>query len=177
MTSPDPVTEAELIADADRSAQRWLTDIGARPVFPDRAAIDAVRALDARLTDIGRPATEAIELLDEVAGLATVASNDPRYFGFVIGATLPWPRQPTAPPSTGISAPPRSTTHPPHTCSKGTVVALDPTLRHGLARLDVAELPPSAVTGPAVLVPTHGHASDAPCPENRTDDSFGKPPG
>jgi hypothetical protein len=89
MTSPDPVTEAELIADADRRAQRWLTDIGARPVFQDRAAIDAVRALDARLTDTGRPATETIELLDEVAGLATVASNDPRYFGFVIGATLP----------------------------------------------------------------------------------------
>ena len=34
-------------------------------------------------------ASETIRLLDEAGSPATVASNGPNYFGFVIGATLP----------------------------------------------------------------------------------------
>jgi glutamate/tyrosine decarboxylase-like PLP-dependent enzyme len=81
--------ELALIEDADRRSRRWLAAVGDRPVFPPAAAIDAVRALDGPLPELGRPADETIRLLDEVAGAATVASNDPRYFGFVIGSSLP----------------------------------------------------------------------------------------
>ncbi|MFT4043442.1 MAG: pyridoxal-dependent decarboxylase [Gordonia sp. (in: high G+C Gram-positive bacteria)] len=81
--------ETALIADADLRAQRWLKGIGTRPVFPAEESVDALRALDSPLSDNGEPAAETIRLLDEVAGAATVASNDPRYFGFVIGASLP----------------------------------------------------------------------------------------
>ncbi|WZH37122.1 MAG: pyridoxal-dependent decarboxylase [Microbacterium enclense] len=85
----DAATEAALIADADGRAQRYLTGIGTRRVFPDSAAIDAVRSLDAPFDETGWAPSETLRALDEVGGAATVASNDPRYFGFVIGATLP----------------------------------------------------------------------------------------
>lgn len=95
MTAPYPAAnpfaadEAALIAEADALAQRWLTGIGTRPVFPPAAAIEAVAALDAPLAETGIPARETLRVLDEIAGAATVASNDPRYFGFVVGSSLP----------------------------------------------------------------------------------------
>ena len=87
--APDLTAETRLIVDADHRARRYLAQTGARRVFPDKAAVDAVRALDAPLNEEGHDAAETIQLLDEAGGAATVASNDPRYFGFVVGATLP----------------------------------------------------------------------------------------
>jgi glutamate/tyrosine decarboxylase-like PLP-dependent enzyme len=82
-------TEQTLIADADHRAHAWAEGIGTRSVFPGAEALAALARLAEPLSDEGRPASETLALLDEVAGPATVASNDPRYFGFVIGATLP----------------------------------------------------------------------------------------
>ena len=58
-------------------------------MFPDAAAIAALAAFDQPLPEHGQTPEQVLTQLDEVGSPATVASNGPRYFGFVIGATLP----------------------------------------------------------------------------------------
>lgn len=81
--------ELVLAVDADERARRYLQNIQHRRVFPDDAAIAALREFDEDLPVEGRPDTETLALLDDVGSPATVASNGPNYFGFVVGATLP----------------------------------------------------------------------------------------
>ena len=81
--------EADLLQDADTRARAYVAANTARRVFPDAAALDGLTAFDEPLPTSGRPAEETLALLDERGSPATVASNGPRYFGFVCGATLP----------------------------------------------------------------------------------------
>ncbi|MDR3437233.1 pyridoxal-dependent decarboxylase [Telmatospirillum sp.] len=81
--------EIELIADADARARDYLAGIGERPPFPDQAARDGLAAFAEALPEQGHDAAETLRLLDIHGSPATTASNGPRYFGFVIGATLP----------------------------------------------------------------------------------------
>jgi len=60
-----------------------------RPVAPEEAAVDALRELDFPLPGPGLAAMDVLRLVDVVGSPATVASNGPRYFGFVIGGALP----------------------------------------------------------------------------------------
>lgn len=84
-----PLSELELLRDADERALDYTRGITDRRVFPsDEALRDLVR-FDEQLPDVGLGDHPTIALLDEVGGPATVASNGPRYFGFVTGATLP----------------------------------------------------------------------------------------
>lgn len=82
-------TEIELIADADRRATAYLAGTPDRRVYPNADSIAALSGFEETLPDHGRPARETIELLDRLGSPATVASNGPRYFGFVVGASLP----------------------------------------------------------------------------------------
>ncbi|WP_240915833.1 hypothetical protein [Metapseudomonas otitidis] len=61
-------TERQLLEDADRRA---------------------LAGFDGPLPEQGLRAQQALQLLDELGSPATTASNGGRYFGFVIGATLP----------------------------------------------------------------------------------------
>jgi glutamate/tyrosine decarboxylase-like PLP-dependent enzyme len=81
--------ESELVQNADRRAFAYLEGVDHRRVFPDQAAIDSLVAFDEPLPEAGNPAAETLALLDNVGSPATVASNGPRYFGFVVGASLP----------------------------------------------------------------------------------------
>ncbi|CAB3975119.1 pyridoxal-dependent decarboxylase [Burkholderia cenocepacia] len=81
--------ELALLADADRRAHAYLAATNERRAFPDAAALAGLTAFDEPLPDTGRPADDVLRLLDERGTPATVASNGPNYFGFVIGATLP----------------------------------------------------------------------------------------
>ncbi|WP_372866228.1 aspartate aminotransferase family protein [Pseudomonas sp.] len=81
--------ERQLLAEADRRALQYLDSIATRPVFPPLAAIAALRAFDEALPEHGSPSSQVLQRLDDIGSAATVASNGPRYFGFVIGATLP----------------------------------------------------------------------------------------
>lgn len=81
--------EAALVADADRRATEYLRGIDARRVFPDQRALDGLARFDELLPDRGRPGGETLTLLDEAGTPATVTTNGPRYFGFVVGAALP----------------------------------------------------------------------------------------
>jgi len=81
--------ELALLADADQRARSYVADIGTRRVFPDSGAIEALAAFDEVFPERGRPGADGLRLLDAIGSPATVASNGPRYFGFVIGAALP----------------------------------------------------------------------------------------
>jgi glutamate/tyrosine decarboxylase-like PLP-dependent enzyme len=83
------IEELALVADADRRAAAYLRTLPERRVFPDRTVLDALGRFDEPLPDAGLPAADTLALLDAVGSPATVASNGPRYFGFVIGAALP----------------------------------------------------------------------------------------
>ncbi|PAJ78149.1 pyridoxal phosphate-dependent decarboxylase family protein [Burkholderia ubonensis] len=81
--------ELALVADADRRAHAYLTSVDTRRVFPDAAALANLAAFDEPLPEHGKPADDVLRLLDGAGSPATVASNGPNYFGFVIGAALP----------------------------------------------------------------------------------------
>ena len=78
-----------LLQDASRRALRYLAALADRPVAPSPEAVDALRELDFPLPVSGRDPAEVLALLDEVGSPATVASDGPRYFGFVTGGALP----------------------------------------------------------------------------------------
>ncbi|WP_312027009.1 pyridoxal-dependent decarboxylase [Pseudomonas sp. J452] len=86
---PTSHEERQLLAEADRRALDYFDGIDNRPVFPSPAAIAALKAFEQQLPEQGLNDQEVLRQLDEIGSPATVASNGPRYFGFVIGATLP----------------------------------------------------------------------------------------
>jgi glutamate/tyrosine decarboxylase-like PLP-dependent enzyme len=78
-----------LLHDACDRSLAYLGDVADRPVAPGRAAVDQLSELDFALPGGGVAATDVLRLLDVVGSPATVASNGPRYFGFVVGGALP----------------------------------------------------------------------------------------
>jgi glutamate/tyrosine decarboxylase-like PLP-dependent enzyme len=87
--SNEMTLELALIRNADDRAAEYLRQIGERRVFPSDESLAGLAAFDEALPEHGRDPAEGLALLDEKGSPATVATNDPRYFGFVIGATLP----------------------------------------------------------------------------------------
>ncbi|MGD9646935.1 MAG: aspartate aminotransferase family protein [Pirellulales bacterium] len=79
----------ELLADAAARAGRYLDRLADRPVFPAAESLAGLAALDEPLPELACDAAATLELLDRVGSPATVASAGGRYFGFVIGGTLP----------------------------------------------------------------------------------------
>jgi glutamate/tyrosine decarboxylase-like PLP-dependent enzyme len=80
---------AELLRDACDRALAYLGGVADRPVGPDRDAIARLSELDFALPDAGLAPPDVLHMLDESGSPATVASNGPRYFGFVTGGALP----------------------------------------------------------------------------------------
>ncbi|AQZ33948.1 pyridoxal-dependent decarboxylase [Pseudomonas sp. LPH1] len=83
------MNERNLLAEADRRALAYLDGLAMQRVFPDDKAIAALAAFEQALPEDGSDADQVLCQLDEIGSPATVASNAARYFGFVIGATLP----------------------------------------------------------------------------------------
>jgi glutamate/tyrosine decarboxylase-like PLP-dependent enzyme len=81
--------ELALLADADQRAHDYVAATAKRRVFPDADALAKLSAFDEPLPEHSHPDSDVLRLLDEAGSPATVASNGPRYFGFVIGAALP----------------------------------------------------------------------------------------
>ena len=81
--------ELSLLREADERAGRYLASVNSRRVFPAPDALARLTMFDEPLPDEGTPAGEVLDRLDRYGSPATVASNGPGYFGFVIGAALP----------------------------------------------------------------------------------------
>lgn len=83
------MNELDLLADADARGLNYTASLATRRVFPDAEALAGLAAFDEPLPAEGLSPAQTLQLLDERGSAATVVSNGPRYFGFVIGASLP----------------------------------------------------------------------------------------
>jgi len=78
-----------LLAETAERATRYITDIQRRSVVPRPDDLARLEVLGGPLPEAPSDPTETLALLDDVGSPATVATTGGRYFGFVIGGTLP----------------------------------------------------------------------------------------
>ena len=78
-----------LLENAADRAIAYLATIGDRAVAPDADAVRRLAELDEPLPDTVTDAAETLRLLDEMGSPASMAMAGPRFFGFVIGGSLP----------------------------------------------------------------------------------------
>jgi glutamate/tyrosine decarboxylase-like PLP-dependent enzyme len=79
----------ELLESAAARASAYLDGIQERAVAPAAAAVTRLQRLDEPLPDGPCEPEEVLALLDELGSPATMGMAGPRFFGFVIGGTLP----------------------------------------------------------------------------------------
>jgi glutamate/tyrosine decarboxylase-like PLP-dependent enzyme len=79
----------EILADAATRSIRYLEGLENRPVMPTEAAVARLKVLDEPLPEKSGDPAETLRLLDEVGSPATMGMAGPRFFGFVIGGSLP----------------------------------------------------------------------------------------
>jgi glutamate/tyrosine decarboxylase-like PLP-dependent enzyme len=79
----------EILNIASEAAINYLNEIGNRSVAPSLESIERLSELGGPLSDELTDPAEVIKMLNQVGSPATMASAGPRYFGFVIGGSLP----------------------------------------------------------------------------------------
>jgi glutamate/tyrosine decarboxylase-like PLP-dependent enzyme len=79
----------ELLENAARRAISYLEAIGDRSVAPLPEAIAKLSLLDEPLAEESTSPERVLELLDETCSPATMAMTGPRFFGLVVGGSLP----------------------------------------------------------------------------------------
>lgn len=80
---------SDLLRSVTERAINYQRDLDGRGVAPSREALARLEEFDVPLQDEPVEAAEVVELLDRVGSPATVATAGGRYFGFVIGGSLP----------------------------------------------------------------------------------------
>lgn len=78
-----------ILDDAARRARAYLERLDSMPVAADAGAIRNLRELEEPLPATASDPSETLALLDRVVSPATMAMAGPRFFGFVIGGSLP----------------------------------------------------------------------------------------
>ena len=81
--------DTKILRDAAERGVRYREALGDRSVAPSASAVAAVAGFDEALPDTGREDGETLAMLDEIGSPASVAMAGPRFFGFVIGGSLP----------------------------------------------------------------------------------------
>jgi glutamate/tyrosine decarboxylase-like PLP-dependent enzyme len=89
MTTERFASARSLLTLAAERAIRYLEQLPSRRVAPDERAISGLASLDTPVPENPADPREVLELLDDVASPATMAMAGPRFFGFVIGGSLP----------------------------------------------------------------------------------------
>jgi len=79
----------ELLTDAAYRAARYLEALPDRRVFPTPEAVEALARFQVALQDEPLDPAQVLDELDTIGSPAAVASAGGRYFGFVVGGTLP----------------------------------------------------------------------------------------
>ncbi|MDD5368492.1 MAG: aminotransferase class V-fold PLP-dependent enzyme [Anaerolineaceae bacterium] len=79
----------ELLEDAARRSIAYLVGLPERSVAPPPEAVTHLGVLDEPFPQRPCPPQEVLQLLDEVGSPATMAMAGARFFGFVIGGSLP----------------------------------------------------------------------------------------
>jgi len=85
----DNESEQTLLADAASRAQRYLASLPDRAVAPSTKAVEALSGLGGALPEAPADPAQVLARLDEIVSPATMAMAGPRFFGFVIGGSLP----------------------------------------------------------------------------------------
>ena len=80
---------ATLLDDAARRAQRYLDALPERRVSPAPAAVAALSAFERPLPESPTDPADVLRELDEIGSPAAMGTAGPRFFGFVIGGSLP----------------------------------------------------------------------------------------
>jgi glutamate/tyrosine decarboxylase-like PLP-dependent enzyme len=80
---------ADALQEAYERARRYLDALGERPVRPDHDGVSALTELGGSLPAAATDPVEVVRLLDEFGTPATMAISGPRFFGFVMGGSLP----------------------------------------------------------------------------------------
>lgn len=83
------MTDRDLLTDAHDRALKYVSEASERRVFPAERALAGLAGFDEELPDDGTDAADTLALLDEVGSPASVVSNGPNYYGFVVGGSLP----------------------------------------------------------------------------------------
>lgn len=78
-----------LLENAAQRAGTYLDNLSSRPVAPTPEAVSRLAAFDYPLQNDPLNPAEVLRELDEIGSPATIASAGPRFFGFVIGGSLP----------------------------------------------------------------------------------------
>ena len=80
---------ASLLLDAARRSADYLRGVGGRAVPPSPTAVADLARLEVQLPEAPTDPAVVLSELDNVVAPATMATTGPRFFGFVIGGTLP----------------------------------------------------------------------------------------
>ncbi|MGD2177627.1 MAG: aminotransferase class V-fold PLP-dependent enzyme [Anaerolineae bacterium] len=79
----------DLMMDAARRGVQYLQSLNTRKLYPSSEALECLQELDQPLQDESVDPFEVLDILDTLGSPATIASTAGRYFGFVIGGSLP----------------------------------------------------------------------------------------
>jgi Pyridoxal-dependent decarboxylase conserved domain len=79
----------ELLSETALRAARYASEIGSRRIVPLPGDVERLQALGGELPECSSDPGEVLALLDDISSPATVATAGGRYFGFVMGGTLP----------------------------------------------------------------------------------------
>jgi len=84
-----PENISTLLASVERHAQAWFESLDSRPVRATVTAEELRKALGGPLPREGIAPEAVTQMLAEMGMRGTIASAGPRYFGFVVGGSLP----------------------------------------------------------------------------------------
>src|SRR5687768_6415260 len=89
MSAADTVGTRELLTATAERAARYLEGLDGRGVAPGAEAVARLAALDVPFPDAPTDPDVVLQRLDDLGSPATMAMAGPRFFGFVIGGSLP----------------------------------------------------------------------------------------